>query len=49
MPLDKYQMNVVTANKDILVIAGPGSGKTTTIITKVNYLLNIKMAMKILE
>lgn len=40
MPLDKYQMNVVTANKDILVIAGPGSGKTTTIITKVNYLLN---------
>ena len=39
MPLDKYQSKVVQFNEDVLVIAGPGSGKTTTIINKVNYLL----------
>ena len=38
--LDKFQMSVVTNQNDILVIAGPGSGKTTTIIQKINYLLN---------
>jgi len=48
MPLDKFQMQVVTNNEDILVIAGPGSGKTTTIITKVNYLLQKTNAKKIL-
>ena len=39
MNLDKYQQEVVTSNENILVIAGPGSGKTTTIKEKVNYLL----------
>ncbi|MBE6148927.1 MAG: hypothetical protein E7167_05555 [Firmicutes bacterium] len=37
--LDKYQTNVVNSTTDELVIAGPGSGKTTTIITKVNRLI----------
>ena len=37
--LDKFQKEVVLESNDLLVIAGPGSGKTTTLITKVNYLL----------
>lgn len=46
--LDKYQMNVVTALSDTLVIAGPGSGKTSTIIEKVNFLLKTNNPQDIL-
>ena len=46
--LDKFQTEVVIKNSDMLVIAGPGSGKTTTIIAKVNYLLERNNASDIL-
>ena len=39
MNLDEYQNAVVKDNNDLLVIAGPGSGKTTTIIEKIKYIL----------
>lgn len=43
--LDKYQSKAVFCNKDIyLVVAGAGSGKTLTIVSKVKYLIenNVK-------
>ena len=41
-PLDKHQRKVVFCDKqNIIVIAGAGSGKSTTIIGKIKYLLNI--------
>lgn len=36
---DYYQDKIIKYSKDLLVIAGPGAGKTTTIINKINYLL----------
>ena len=36
---DTYQKAVIYEKSDLLVIAGPGSGKTTTILEKVHYLL----------
>ena len=38
MKYDQYQQEVITSNQNLLVIAGPGSGKTTTILEKVKYL-----------
>ena len=39
-PLDKHQRKVVFCDKqNIIVIAGAGSGKSTTIIGKIKYLL----------
>ena len=40
MKYDQYQQEVITSNQNLLVIAGPGSGKTTTILEKVRYLCN---------
>ena len=41
--LDKYQMNAVNAEeKNTLIVAAPGSGKTTVIINKVNHLVKNK-------
>ncbi|WP_315067579.1 ATP-dependent helicase [uncultured Clostridium sp.] len=41
--LDKYQMNAVKAEeKNTLIVAAPGSGKTTVIINKVNHLVENK-------
>jgi len=41
--LDKYQMSAVNAEeKNTLIVAAPGSGKTTVIINKVNYLVKNK-------
>ena len=41
MKLDKNQINSIKAEgKNILVVAAPGSGKTTVIINRVNYLVN---------
>lgn len=41
--LDKYQMRAVNSEKkNTLVVAAPGSGKTTVIINKVNYLIENK-------
>ncbi len=38
--LDKYQLKAVTSNrKNILVLAGAGSGKTYTIVSRVRYLI----------
>jgi DNA helicase II / ATP-dependent DNA helicase PcrA len=39
--LDKYQDEAVyIKDKNVLVVAAPGSGKTTVIINRVNYLVN---------
>lgn len=46
--LDEFQKAVVLANEDLIVIAGPGSGKSTTIMHKVNYLKNLNSEEKIL-
>lgn len=41
--LDEYQMSAVKANeKNALIVAAPGSGKTTVIINKVNHLVENK-------
>lgn len=41
--LDKYQMSAVNAeDKNALIVAAPGSGKTTVIINKVNHLVQNK-------
>lgn len=41
--LDKYQMSAVKAEeKNTLIVAAPGSGKTTVIINKVNHLVKHK-------
>ena len=36
---DKYQLKAITCPKNTLLIAGAGCGKTTTIVGKINYLL----------
>lgn len=41
-PLDFYQSKILLTNANILVIAGAGSGKTLTIIGKINYLIEYK-------
>ena len=39
--LDEYQQKAVTTNeRNALIVAAPGSGKTTVIINRVNYLVN---------
>ena len=41
MNLDKFQMKALKASeRNILVVAAPGSGKTTVIINRVNYLVD---------
>ncbi len=39
MNFDNYQLEVIKSMQNTLVIAGPGSGKTTTILDKVRFLL----------
>ena len=39
--LDKYQKDSVETNdRNALIVAAPGSGKTTVIINRVNHLVN---------
>lgn len=41
--LDEYQQNAVqNENKQLLIIAGPGSGKTTVLTRRIAYLINEK-------
>lgn len=40
MKPDKYQLNAIKEEKNTLLIAGAGSGKTYTIIEKIKYLIN---------
>ncbi|MGL4772713.1 MAG: ATP-dependent helicase [Clostridium sp.] len=41
MNLDKYQREAVSAkDKNILVVAAPGSGKTTVIVNRIKYLMD---------
>jgi len=37
--LDDYQINCIKCNKNLLVVAGAGCGKTSTILGKVKYLI----------
>ena len=39
--LDKYQIECVKCDKNLLVVAGAGCGKTSTILGKVKYLLSL--------
>ncbi len=39
--LDKEQRNSIVSNKNTLVVAGAGSGKTLTIIGKIKYLIEV--------
>ena len=48
MNFDKYQQKVIVTNHNAIVIAGPGSGKTTTILNKVKYILEHNPEAKIL-
>ena len=42
-PLDKEQYKIATSDdKELLVVAGAGSGKTFTIVGRIWYLINIK-------
>ena len=42
-PLDKEQYKIATSNdKELLVVAGAGSGKTFTIVGRIWYLINVK-------
>ena len=38
--LDKFQIDCIKCNTNLLVIAGAGCGKTSTILGKVKYLIN---------
>ena len=38
--LDKYQIECVKCDSNLLVVAGAGCGKTSTILGKVKYLIN---------
>ena len=38
--LDKYQIECIKCNKNLLVVAGAGCGKTSTILGKVKYLIS---------
>lgn len=38
--LDKFQIDCIKTNSNLLVIAGAGCGKTSTILGKVKYLIN---------
>ena len=42
LPLDYYQNKSILIDDNILLVAGAGTGKTTTIINKINYLIEEK-------
>ena len=43
-PLDKEQLRIATTKeKEVLVVAGAGSGKTFTIVGRIWYLINIEI------
>ena len=44
MKPDKYQLDAIKSNKNTLLIAGAGAGKTFTIIEKIKYLNPIHQA-----
>ncbi len=43
-PLDNYQMKLLNYDKNAIVIAGAGAGKTLTILGKINYLIENNLA-----
>ncbi len=45
--LNRLQQQACHADGPVLVLAGPGTGKTHTLIARLNYLISQKISLKI--
>jgi UvrD/REP helicase N-terminal domain len=42
--LDRYQRVVLVAEGNLVIVAGPGSGKTRTVVARASYLLSARIS-----